>query len=164
MADIMPRDPLPGRMAADPHAVVIELDDAPAPHARSGSPGDPDVVTVSEDGAAADGLPGHAIRHPDGSVELPLHWPVALKFKRPSQPEAREERFDRITFHRLTGAHMREITGADKRDAMPLTLALSARMPRAKMDAVFDRMDASDALACITVVSAFLGTGPATGR
>jgi hypothetical protein len=146
MADI-PRDDDP----------LVDLDGA-----TPAAPGDPDVVELAEGAEEAQGLPKAATEQADGTVRLALAHPVRLKFKRGGV--VREETFDALTFHRLTGADMRAIAEAERAMMDVTAIARSTRMDLGKMSALYDRMDAADAVACARVVAHFLGAGQRTGR
>lgn len=136
---------------------VVELDgDQPA------APADPDVVDLAEGEDGAEGLPKTAVEQEDGTVLLRLAHPVRLKFKRGGV--VREEAFEELTFHRLTGADMRVIAQAEKGLMDVTAIARSTRMDQGKMNALYDRMDAADAVSCGRVVAHFLGAGTKTGR
>lgn len=123
-----------------------------------------DDAVVLQDGAGAEELPKHAIRNADGSVLLPLLYPVTLRFKKGSSGEVREEQFDELVMHRLTGADMRAITSGSAGTVIVIGIARSARINEGKMSALFDKMDGADANAAAQVVSFFLGSGRPTGR
>lgn len=150
MADIAPRDEILVDLTEDAGAAVT---------AAAG----PDVVVVAEDGDEAP-LPKRAVLQDDGSIVLPLIYPVTLRFKRPSSDQVREESFDQLHFRRMTGADMRAIAAATAGAGSMVTLARSARIPEAKFSPIFDRMDAADIDDAFAVVSRFLGTGRKTGR
>jgi hypothetical protein len=122
---------------------------------------DPSVVELRE---AEDtvSLPRHAIERPDGTIELPLQHPVTLKFKKGAQ--VREESFETLLFHPLTGADMRVITAQPPDAITPTAIARSTRIHEGKMNAVYDRLDARDAVAAQACVMHFLGGGRPTGR
>jgi hypothetical protein len=141
----------------DQDAELVDLDGA-APAA----PLDPDLVELPEGEEGAEGLPKAAAEQADGTVLLRLAHPVRLKFKRGGV--VREESFEELTFHRLTGADMRVIAEAP-RGLMDVTaIARSTRMEQGKLNALYDRMDAADAVNCGRVVAHFLGAGTRTGR
>jgi hypothetical protein len=140
----------------EPVDIVIETD--PAEDAP-----DEGVVDLAE-ADAGDALPAHARRNADGSVTLPLNFPVTLRFRKGSSGEVREEVFEELTMHRLTGADMRAIMAADRGHGVVVSIARSARMNEGKMSALFDKMDGVDANAAGQVVGFFLGSGRTTGR
>lgn len=136
---------------------IVDLDgDKPA------TPADPDVVELTEDADGAEGLPKTATEQEDGTVLLRLAHPVRLKFKRGGV--VREEAFEELTFHRLTGADMRAIAEAQRGLVDVTAIARSTRMDQGKLNALYDRMDAADAVNCGRVVALFLGAGTKTGR
>lgn len=129
---------------------VVDLDEPTA-----AAPADPGVVDLDKDGD--EGLPDHAIEQADGSVRLPLKFPVTLKFK--TRGSIREEHFAELVFHRLTGADMRVIKGAKQEHMTPVAAARSTRIHEGRMNAVYDRMDAVDTTSVDLVVMHFLGGG-----
>lgn len=151
MADIAP--------AGD---VIIEIEEGGALAAQAAPVADPDVVDIEADDGT--GLPKHAVPQKDGSVLLPLHAPVALRFRKGAEGEVREETFAEMRMHRLVGADMRAISAASREAQPSVALARSARMPEAKFSALFDRMDAADVAAAARVLDHFLASGPKTGR
>ena len=146
---------------SDTHIDII-LDPADAieeaPTAEGG-----EVVTLAET-AAGETLPSHAVRNADGSVTLPLFYPVTLRFKKGTAGEIREEVFEQLVLHRLTGADMRAITAAERGSMTVVSIARSARLNEGKMNALFDRMDGADVSAAGQVVGFFLSGGRPTGR
>ena len=127
-----------------------------------GSPVDDGVVTL--DAAAGDELPAHAQRQPDGSIILPLLYPVALNFRNGAGETVKEEVFEQLHMHRMTGADMRAITSTGAGSRIVVSIARSARINEGKMGPLFDRMDAADVNAAGQVVSFFLDGGGKTGR
>lgn len=125
------------------------------------APADPEVVELDED-AEATRLPARARQHEDGSIELPLLFPVTLKFK--GRDGVREEHFAALRFHRLTGADIRAVSEVEGRHVQAVSFARSARMSGAKMNAIYDRLDAVDIADADRVVAHFLGAGRKTGR
>ncbi|MDC7787964.1 phage tail assembly protein [Rhodoplanes sp. TEM] len=135
-------------------------------------PAGPDVVVdedpaaaavVDEDADESGKLPKRAVRHPDGTIELPLREPRSLQV-RSSSRGLREETYDRLTFHRLTGADLRAIAAASKETQPVVMLARSARIRQPIMNALFDAMDAADLADAAECVNCFFGSGPTTGR
>jgi hypothetical protein len=150
-------------------AVIIDLpaEGAPIGATDAGSSGTTgaagsDVVDIKED-KDQDDLPDHAVKNADGSITLPLLYPVVLKFRRPSG-DIREESLAELVLHRLTGADMRAISSSNRDGLSTVAIARSARINEAKMNAWFDRMDGADTVAAGQVVAHFLGNGPKTGR
>lgn len=137
--------------------VVIE-DEAP----DYGVATDTDAVNEDTDEIAA--LPKGAEELADGSVEVTLDRPVTLTLVSQSRGTKRQETVVKVRFHRLTGAHLTEITSAADKVREKVAFALAARMNKAKMNALFDRMDAADIGRCGQVLEYFLGSGRKTGR
>lgn len=152
MADI-PRDDF-----ADDAADIVDLGVT-----GQRPPADPDVVELRDDDEDG-GLPPQAVLGEDGSVLLPLARPVSLKFRSGQAGTVREERFEELRFHPLTGADMRVIQAQKQDNIMPTAIAKSTRLHEGKMNAVYDRLDARDATAAQLVVLHFLGNGQKTGR
>jgi hypothetical protein len=151
MADIAPAG---GTLDGDD---IVALDgDKPA------APVDPDLVEIGEGEDDTQGLPKAATEQGDGTVLLRLAQPVRLKFKRGGV--VREEAFEALTFHRLTGADMRVIAQAERGMVDVTAIARSTRMDLGRMNALYDRMDAADTVSCGRVVAHFLGAGTKTGR
>jgi hypothetical protein len=142
---------------ADIPPVVVDLAEEAAP-----APAD-DVLVLAEDGDAADKLPPTCTRQEDGSVLVTLTRPVTLRYRRSGSDTVREEVFATLTMRRLTGKQLRQAT-ADTKNSAFAAAALSAGLPQPKFDAVFDAMDAADALDVLTVAGGFLGNGRTTGR
>lgn len=142
----------------DVERVVVDLD-APAAGAAAR-----DVVELPEDGAdatAAGGLPAHAVKLPDGRIQLPLRFPVTLTLRQAGQERA--ETFSALTLRRMNGADLRALANAG--DAVGVVvLARLAGIAHAKAEALYDRMDLSDLSAMTDVVGFFGGAGPRAGR
>jgi hypothetical protein len=148
----------PSRDPADAQVDIVLNDDA------GEATGEDTPVVVLDEAAAADPLPERAVRNEDGSITLPLLYPVTLKFKKASSGDVREETLEELVMRRLTGADMRAITAASNGHMVAVGIARSARIGEAKMMALFDRMDGADANAAAQVVGFFLGSGRPTGR
>src|SRR5690606_23548929 len=67
---------------------------------------------VDEDADPLDRLPAHAVTNADGSVTRPLRFPRELQIKKLGK--IRTERYDELTFHRLTGADQRAIAATSE--------------------------------------------------
>lgn len=143
----------------DDPVVIVDLD-APAASAPAPEPG---VVVIAE-GEGPDGLPARAERQADGSIILPLAHPVTLRFRRAGGEEVREEHYEQLHLHRLTGKDMRAVTAASREAQVVVALARSARIPEPKMNPIYDLMDGADAGDAMAVVAYFLGSGRTTGR
>lgn len=141
--------------------VVVDLEE-PAPAAAA--PAEADVVDLPEgEGAAADAprLPRQAVLLPDGRVRLPLRYPVTLRMRQAGQ--VREESYAELEMHRLTGADLRAIIAAGD-NAGPTALSRTTRIPLARCQVLYDRMDAADVMAAVEVVGFFMPAGRTTGR
>ena len=120
-----------------------------------------DVINEDADEIAA--LPKGAKELADGSVEITLNREVTLTLKSASRG-TRTEVTDKLRFHRLTGKDLTEITNAAETVRERVAFAVAARMNKARMNALFDRMDAADISRCGQVLEYFLGSGRKTGR
>lgn len=111
--------------------------------------------------AATVTLPPHAVALDDGTVRLPLRFPVTLRIQKGS--DVREETVSELHFHRLTGADMRAVMSAGK-NAGVVSIARATRIPQHRFDAIYDRMDGADIYAADKVVDFFLSPGQPSGR
>lgn len=133
-------------------------EDAPAAIATSAE----DVVDEDADLDPADRLPKHAVRNGDGSVTLPLKFPRKLTTKK--NGKVSEKSFEQLLFHRLTGADQRAIAAVSDEMQSVVAFARSTRLNQAVMNALWDKMDASDINAGGQVISNFFASGRMTGR
>lgn len=117
---------------------------------------------VDEDADPLDRLPAHAVTNADGSVTLPLRFPRELQIKKLGK--IRTERYDELTFHRLTGADQRAIAATSEDTMTVVAFARSTGLGQAIMNALYDRMDAADIAAGGQVLNSFLASGRRTGR
>lgn len=122
-----------------------------------------DGDTINEDADDISALPKGVSELDDGSVMVDFDHPVTLRLKSQSRG-VREEIVNKLRLHRLTGSHLSEISNAAERSREVTAFALSARMNKAKMKGLFDRMDAADIARCGQVLEYFLGSGRKTGR
>jgi hypothetical protein len=120
----------------------------------------PDII--NEDGEVTDKLPERASVNDDGSVTLPLRYPVTITTRKDGK--VRERQFAELTFHRLRGADLQAIAAVSKEHDTKVTFARSTRTMQAVMNAVFDKMDAADIVDGGKVINHFLTNGQATGR
>lgn len=120
-----------------------------------------DVINEDADEIAA--LPRGATELEDGSVQVTLDRPITLTLKS-RERGTRTESTDQLRFHRLTGKDLTEISNASEKIREKVAFALSARMNKARMNALFDRMDAADITRAGQVLEYFLGSGRKTGR
>ncbi|WP_417423616.1 hypothetical protein [Hoeflea sp.] len=121
-----------------------------------------DDGVIDEDVDPLDKLPKHAVKNADGSVTLPLYEEVTLQTRKDGK--VRERVFTDLTFHRLRGADQRAIAAAEEKDMAVVSFARSTRINQAVMNALFDRLDASDINYAGRVLNHFLSSGPRTGR
>jgi hypothetical protein len=148
-------------IARDGDPDLVDLDGGAAPAAPTAEL-EPGVVSLDGDIPDDMKLPKHATPRADGTIELPLLHPVTLKFKKGGQ--VREETTERLVFHALTGGDMRVISSKPAEKITSTAIARSTRMAEAKMDAIYDRMDARDVNAAERCVMHFMDGGRPTGR
>ncbi|MQT14386.1 hypothetical protein [Segnochrobactrum spirostomi] len=116
---------------------------------------DQSAAVVDEDDGVAGGLPARAKKNDDGSVTLPLRYPVSLTI-RSSGGKTRVERYEELRFHRLNGAALRAITSTEGDAKIVVAMARSTRLSDAVMSAVYDRMDGADIAGAAKIVFHFL--------
>ena len=133
-------------------------EDAPVALAET----DEDVVDEDAELDPADRLPKRAVRNSDGSVTLPLLYPRTVRRKKNNQ--IREQRFDKLVFHRLTGADQRAIAAASDDMQAVVAFARSTRENQVVMNRLFDEMDAADIAAGGQVMNNFFASGRTTGK
>lgn len=143
--------------------VIDEADEAvPLPQAQAGA----DVVDEGGDGAAV--LPEEATANVDGSVTLRLKYPRTIGIKRQGTGEVVSEVFEKLTFHRLTGADLAAISAAAPAAVTRVAFQRSLHGVKAPVvNALVDRMDAYDVENGGRVIESFLPSGRAgrkTGR
>ncbi|WP_439596457.1 hypothetical protein [Falsiroseomonas sp.] len=151
MADIEPT----GRVVVD----ITEDVHAPQTQAPASAAG---AVPVLDDDP--DAIPARAEVLPDGTVRLPLLFPVTLRYRQTHRDAVREEPVDALTFHRLNGADLRAVAAATPEAQTMVALARSARIPERRFGLMFDQMDAADIGDAQRCVAGFLGNGRKTGR
>lgn len=117
---------------------------------------------VDEDADAYDSLPDYAITNVDGSVTLPLRFPQTMHTRKDGK--VRSTTYDRLTFHRLTGADQRAIFSAAEDMQTVVAFARSTRINQAVMKILFDKLDLADITAGGRVLNSFIATGRKTGR
>ncbi len=123
-----------------------------------------DVVVVPEEGSDEAKLPKHAVMQEDGSVILPLRFPVALKYTSHAGGSPKEELYEQLHMKRLTGADMRAVSSAADGKRAVVAIARSCGIREGIMAVLYDKMDGADALAAGEVLGFFLNSGRATGR
>lgn len=122
------------------------------------------VPVLREEGTDEATLPDHASLNDDGSVTLPLLFPVTLEFRKGSTGDVLTEQYDEFTMHRLNGADLRAISAAGAGSMAEAAIGRSARISAARMKLLFDRMDGADVNAAGQVVGFFMSSGRRTGR
>ncbi|MGN6777570.1 hypothetical protein [Rhizobium sp.] len=125
-----------------------------------GSTKDSDVV--DENANPLDTLPEDALRNSDGTVTLPLHFPVTVRTKKDGK--IKEKVYQDLVFHRLVGADQRAIAAVSEEHTTVVTFSRSTRINQAIMNAIFDKMDLADVARAGRVLNHFLTSGPRTGR
>ena len=121
-----------------------------------------DAVDEASDEIAT--LPRGATENADRSVTVALDIPVTLTIKNSKTGGQRQETYEELRFHRLNGAALTEISNANPSVRSRVALAVSARMSKGIMNALFDRLDAADIERCGSVIEYFLGSGRKTGQ
>jgi hypothetical protein len=147
--------------------IVIDLDDlAPIDRVQADQPllvDEEGTAIVDEDADLSSSIPRRAVRNADGTITLPLRYPVTLAI-RSSRAGVRTEKYEALTFHRLTGADIRAVQSSSK-DSQPIVmLAKSSRIRDAVMNVLFDKMDGGDIADASAVVDSFFGNGRTTGK
>ena len=118
---------------------------------------------VRTDASPADDLPKLARLNDDGSITLTLAHPRTLKSQRAGET-VQETRYTELVFHRMTGADLRAISAASKESGLAVGFQKSTRLNHAIAAALFDKLDAEDANACLEIVHFFFGRGGRSGR
>jgi hypothetical protein len=121
------------------------------------------VAIVDEDADLQGSLPARAIRNGDGSITLPLLFPVTLTV-RSAQRGTRSEAYASLTLHPLVGADLRAVQAASKESQPVVMLARSARIREGVMNVLFDKMAGRDINDASDIVDSFFGNGRKTGR
>lgn len=147
--------------------VVVDLDEDNAAgvvdeDAKVAATAELPADVVDEDVDPLDRLPPLAVTNADGTVTLPLKFPVELQIRKDGK--IRVDCYFELTFHRLTGADFRAIGAVSEEMQTVVAIGRSARMSQAVMNALFDRMDAADIAAAGQVLNSFFATGRRTGR
>jgi hypothetical protein len=97
------------------------------------------------------------VQNPDGSVTLPLEYPVTVALK--NGRGGTEDTIVELRLRRITGADIEAIAGA-KPEAIPrILIPRLAGVPVL----VYDRMDLTDITRAATVIQGFSQPSPATG-
>ncbi|TCT35372.1 hypothetical protein [Martelella mediterranea] len=137
------------------------IEDAEVVEAEEQTEGFHDDDIVDEDATdPLDKLPSHAIRNEDGTITLPLYETVRIKVR--ASGKVKEKVFESLTFHRLNGLDTRVIGEAPDNMQNIVTFARSCRLSQAVMNAVWDKLDASDIANGGRVLNHFLSSGRKT--
>ncbi|MDL2401250.1 phage tail assembly protein [Rhizobium mayense] len=120
-----------------------------------------DPTIIDEDEDPRDALPDDAIKNRDGSVTIPLHYPVKLRTRKDGV--VAEKDYSELTLHRLTGKDQKVIAGSRDGDTIVVAFARATRINQAVMNGIFDNMDAADIARCGQVLNHFLYSGRKTG-
>lgn len=143
-----------------PRNETIVLDDEQAaqqPAAAHVIDEEPGAGVIDEDAELGE-LPARAIRNPDGTITLPLRKPVTLTIRN-SRGGERAEAYEKLTLRDLTGADFRAIQAASPAAQPIVTLARATGIREAVMNALYDRMAASDIVDAAACAFSFLGDG-----
>lgn len=127
--------------------VVIDLDDAkadPAPALRTAEV-DADDDTI---------LPAGCEKNEDGSVTVPLLFPRTITIR--SNGAVKEERWDRLTFHRLTGKDLNAVRSTSEENQSVVLFTRSTRLPSRIMTVLYEKLDGKDITRCGRVLGTFL--------
>lgn len=139
---------------APEEAPLVVLDE------ETGAPG---ADVVQEDVEQPKGLPERARLNADGSVTLELRYAKALRLQRAGET-IREERYDRLVLHRLTGADLNAIMATSAETSMAVAFARASRLKPAITKRLYDELDGADAADVGAVIAFFMGRGERTGR
>lgn len=121
-----------------------------------------DADVVDEDINPLDKLPDTAVRNANGTITLPLRYPVTIRSKK--DEKIRETRYADLTFHRLTGKDQRAIAAASDETQALVSFSQSTKINQAVMNALWDKMDLSDITNGGKVLNHFLNSGQKTGK
>jgi hypothetical protein len=124
----------------------------------------PDDDVVIEDIQPERELPKRAVQNADGTVSLPLRFPRTLKVQRAGGETIREDRFEEIRLHRMTGADLAAIASVTGEAQMATAFTRATRLNPAIANRLFGKLDAADAADAGAVISFFMGAGGRTGR
>ncbi len=126
--------------------IIIDETEEPASPALAKS-------DVEEDTPDEKLLPRGCDRNADGSVTVKFDFPVTLSIR--SGGDVRQERFDKLTFRRLTGADLNAFMSVAKEHQQVTLFTRSARIKAATMKVLFDKMDGADIKRCGLVLDTF---------
>lgn len=117
---------------------------------------------IDEDLDPLDRLPKEAVRNLDGSVTLPLSFPVTLKTRK--NGNIKERTFKELKFNRMNGAALRAVGAAPDQHQTTVALAQSTGINQAVMNALYDKMMDYDIGNSGRVINHFLASGPKGGK
>ncbi|MDD9910183.1 MAG: hypothetical protein OXR62_10875 [Ahrensia sp.] len=123
--------------------------------------GDADIVDEDADVSPGDELPARAVRNSDGSVTLPLLYPITLKTKK--NGKVKERHFKEFRLRRLNGADRRAIAEAGDNISV-VALSRMATLHMAVAQRLDELMDLADTNAVGQVLANFSTTGLKTGK
>ena len=128
--------------------IVVDLDDTieTAAPARASAEVDEDDDKI---------LPKGCERNADGSVTVRLLHPRSVT-TRSGAGGVREERFDTLTFHRLTGADLNAVRATSPDTEQVVLFTRSSRVRSAVMQVLYPKLDAADIMRCGRVLNTFL--------
>lgn len=127
--------------------VVIDLDDTKDDAAPAMKKAD-----VDEDDDTI--LPAGCEKNEDGSVTVTLLYPKTVSVR--SNGAVKEERYERLTFHRMTGKDLNAIQSASAATSSIVTFTRLTRIPSRIMTVLFDKLDGKDVTRCGRVINTFL--------
>ena len=109
---------------------------------------------VAEMVGFGEGLPEQAVKNADGSIDLPLLFPVELD----------DGPAPALKFHRLTGGDLDALKRTTGVQTLLTLLSRALKKPLKEIDALFDGMDGADVVAAQRVAGFLSGNGRLTGR
>lgn len=155
-------------MGGNSEETVITVDDAEDQAATSAVSetaiiDEAPAAVVDEDADIGGDFPARAVRNADGTVTLPLRFPVSLQI-RSANGTVRTAANAELKLHRLNGADLMAISAASNAAKPVVLLARAAKMREPIARALVERMDGADMLDVTKVIDGFFGSGPTTGR
>ncbi len=129
--------------------VVVDLDDTSDPIA-------PALAKAEVDEADDEKiLPKGCEKNADGSVTVTLLYPKTITV-RSASGGVREEKYERLTFHRLTGADLNAVRSTSPETEQIVLFTRSSRVRSAMMQALYPKLDGADIMRCGRVLNTFL--------
>ena len=111
----------------------------------------PELPPVDEEPAE---LPAGAVQNDDGSVTLTLRYPKEIQIRN-GAGKTRTERYDTLTFHRLTGADLNAVRATADQHQQRVLFTRSTRMQGPLMQALYERLDGKDIARAGQVLESF---------